>query len=158
MQLADLKSLDLAVEVPFPPPVSLQEAEEEESWQKKKKIQSLKLEYNKKIQELEKMRCEAQSQADSHLEDVYRMHFCDDSGNPKLVSPDFLPEIADVLMQAYVESLLVNIMQDILRQDTDLEFRVEHLELLSVGLPPREAQSTSASSGDSRKMNEQDRT
>lgn len=144
------------METPDEEPPSLEEGVEEEVWIKMKKTEELKAEYHKKIEELDKMGEQAISQADADLEEVYRAQLADFGDGPKKVSHQQISDIVDALVKASVDSCTVTLTHSFLRQNLDLEFRIEQLEML---LAPsrKEAHSNLSSSlrssGNSSKMN-----
>lgn len=120
------------METPEKSLLNLQEAVTEEAWLKMKKKEELEAEYEKRIKQLEVMEAEAKSLADANLEEVYRTQLADFTVGPKKVSEEQLSSIVDTLLQAHMEDSMVAVSKSLFRQNVDLNFRLEQLELLPV--------------------------
>lgn len=152
-QATDLTSVVMAVETPDREPPSLEEGVEEEVWLKMKKVEELKVEFEKKIQDMEKIREQAVLQADANLGEVYSTQLADFADGPVKLS---YQQVVDALVGAHVDSSMVTLAHSLLQQNMELEFRVEQLEVMVAprkGPEGRKQSSPIKSSGNSPKNN-----
>lgn len=151
-QTTDLTTLTVNVETADREPPSLEEGVEEEVWLKIKKIEELKAEFGKKMEEMEAIREQAVLQADANLGEVYEAQLADLADGPKKLSYQQVAGIVDALVKAHVDSSMVTLAHSLLQQNMELEFRVEQLEV-TVASRKRRLSSPVRSSGNSSKNN-----
>lgn len=117
-------------------------------WSKMKKVEDLKAEHEKKIEDLVKIGEQAVSQMEANLEEVYKTQLADLADGPKKMSHQQISAIVDALVKAHTESYMVGLAHRLLVHNAELEFRVEQLEVL---LAPSHKESSKMSSGHSTK-------
>ena len=127
----DLTTVEATVETPDREPPSLDEGVEEEAWLKMKKIEELKAEFEKKMEEMGLIREEAVSQAEANLRDVYKTQLGGLADGPKKISYQQVSDIVGALVTAHIDSSVVTLAHSLLQQNMELEFRVEQLEILA---------------------------
>ncbi len=123
------------MEAPVKDLSSLEEGVEEELWLKRQKIQDLREEYDKKIEELEKVEEGAKLHANVKLEELYKTLLMGFSDGPKPVSQEQLSSIVDTLTKAHADTAFVALTHEMLMQNVELEFRVGQLEVLAATTP-----------------------
>ena len=67
-----------------------------------------------------------------------------------MLSQQQLPDIVDALIKAYVKSSLVDVEYNLRRQNTEIEFKIDQLEIMAVR---KEARSQPSSGGSSKYTN-----
>lgn len=131
-QITDLTQLEQTVETPTKDkPASLHEGVAEDMWLKLKRKQNLEADYELRLKELDAIDAEAKSQADDNLEQVYKTQLALFSDGPRRVSPGELSDMVDALAKAHAEAAAVIVSQSLLRQNVEMDFRLQQLELFS---------------------------
>lgn len=142
-QMADTATIELDVEIPERNILSLEEGIPKDDWTRMKKQQELEEEYEKKRMELETSETSAMLQVEEKLKEVYKTQlekFTD--GGPQKIAPEELSIIVSNMAEAHIGSTQVMMSQGLLKQEVDLTFRLDQLELLST----QQKENTSAKS------------
>lgn len=127
-QTTDLTTLEVPVETPVKSPPCLQDAVTEDVWLNWKKKEEMEAEYEKTLKELEETGEEAKLLADMNLKMVCETQLADISNQP--VSKERLADIVEALLKAHMDLARVPIEQILLKQDVDMDYRLDQMEAL----------------------------
>lgn len=131
-QPADVIRLQKAVEVPKDNLQSLTDGIQEKQLMKTLIFQELQNNYEKRLKELEEMGLEAMEKAKKNLKKVYTAECTGIPHHRKMISAEVVSSLLSSVVATYVEPTILALSQRLQRQETDMKFRLDKMECLSI--------------------------